>query len=139
MERREERLLDSDAILAAIYMDPRYQVLLSEEHQRKAQNHRLLLWYRIQDVKNNPESFSCNESEYDVDDETDAIDIDDPLEKLLRQQEKNKTRLAQPKHSKHISIEQLLCDLSDSSRIKSNENVLQYWEAKHDSPELIKV
>ena len=70
MERRETTLLSNAAFLAAIYADPRYQVLLKYSHKTVAQASLAALWRRLQMLQESVdttdveclESFSESES-----------------------------------------------------------------------------
>lgn len=51
MEQREEKLFNSPAILCGIFMDPRWQLLLSNEQKLVAEEHLLLVWQRLESLR----------------------------------------------------------------------------------------
>lgn len=51
MTNREMLLMDNDVILAGIFLDPRYKIVLDASQINRAKNHLKLLWIRLLTLK----------------------------------------------------------------------------------------
>ncbi|XP_046389430.1 uncharacterized protein LOC124158293 [Ischnura elegans] len=133
MQRREKTLFHQDTVIGAIYIDPRYQVLLSGDEKGRAIEFLASLWSRLQELAGIKEA----RREPAVSDEELVVDNDeDPIESLL----KNKERIQKqnsPGCNRGISIKTLLEEFSGVPRISKSQNILLYWESqKSKKPEL---
>lgn len=136
MEEREEILYSTPTILCAIYLDPRWHIMLNKDHQTLAEKYLGNLWDRMQSLKHKlgddmnatdntafltAEAKSSPEKDY----QTENID---PLERMLR--EKEHAVASASKTSEVRQINNLIKDFKKSSRMPVSEDILQYWEKK---------
>lgn len=128
MQEREVKLMESSALLCAIYLDTRWQILLSETQKEIAVSHLVSVWQRLQALKTieiNTPSSAYNDGAFRS---KSTEKIEDPLELMLLEKENSR-------QSKHIKtnksdIKHLLINFGNEERIKYEEDILLYWEKK---------
>ena len=145
MEVREAKLLSSPVLIAALYLDPRCQILLSKSQKEMAVNHLVALWVKIEKLELKFQDSDTNNSVNNgpgpssLDDQ--GEEVDDPVEQLLRNKEKE-SRLEQLRHCE-TRIEEVrgkIINFASVPRISKKENILQYWEGQsHMRPDLYKI
>lgn len=120
MEFRKKDLIENPTMFAAVYMDPRYQVLLKEEQKQTAIEYLLKLYGRIQAIKHD-ENITRHE---DVDTSLSFNEVDE----LIAQ-----ARCSHPNQNieNHINtppidIKSILSDYNDSEPTKTS--IFDYWE-----------
>ena len=98
MEKRETALPSNAAFIAAIYVDPRYQVFLKYPQQIIAQAHLTALWRRLQMLQEqesagttNRETFTLSSSESDNENTSEG----DIIEEILAISESRSARSSQ--------------------------------------------
>lgn len=136
MKTREKVLLSSPVFSAAIYMDPRFKVMLKDESVKTAaESHLQALWFRLHPISDSAEIQDGPVREEEVETEEE----NDPLELLLREAEKEQEA------STHLStasrrtseITEHLKKIATWPRLPRNANILEFWEKKkHLEPEL---
>jgi hAT family C-terminal dimerisation region len=89
IKSREANLIENQSVLAAVYLDPRIQVLLSKEQVKIAQEHLILLGTKLCYIRNKEHLTLQNVETVASPDEENEID-DDPLELELRVKEREK-------------------------------------------------
>lgn len=116
------------ALMAALFLDPRYQALLTESEIRTAKGHLIDLHKRLSKQKggNNPTTTTTATSNPvpvhgDDDDDEDEDDDEDILMEFLRN--KTKVQPASPK----LSIERLLDEFEGTAMPSVKSNPFQYW------------
>ncbi|XP_061415874.1 uncharacterized protein LOC133347541 [Lethenteron reissneri] len=138
MKKCEKQLLDSDAILAAVYMDPRYSVLLTDREAEKAKQHLCQTWTAVELCNRLAGDLQADRSSDD-----DGTDREcDELERFLREKEESRRHsgnlAAAPALGMHIGT--VLQVFANEPRLKKDANVLMYWEScKHSKPELFQL
>lgn len=134
MERREKILLQSNAIVGAVYLDPRYQVLLSNEAKKRARSHLEALHKRLQTVSGNGTSDEGESEVHVIEEDGGGEKEDNPVEVFLKQADKEKRRRSEPKKT---SIKTILQNYDGVPRLPSKANIFHYWEDnKKVHPEL---
>ncbi|KAG0416803.1 hypothetical protein HPB47_006117 [Ixodes persulcatus] len=117
------------AFRAAVFLDPRYNILLSEGDKRQARAHLSNTWANI--VRFSRDANDCRESP------TSSLGSDDELDALLKEKEKSQVAENYEKRRSLQSIAAALSDFEREKRLKKDENVLAYWETQRlERPEL---
>ncbi|XP_031330371.1 uncharacterized protein LOC116161229 [Photinus pyralis] len=146
MNVREKDLLGNNVILAAIFLDPRYKIMLDKEQCKKAKSHLKEVWYHLLMYKEAIVPSIAAESSTDTD--TSAVD---DFEELLKEKERQ-VAVRKSLHptsiksggSKSVQEEQqkpIDCLLNnyecEQPRINRKSDVLKFWSMnKHSHPEL---
>ncbi|XP_064475529.1 zinc finger BED domain-containing protein 4-like [Ornithodoros turicata] len=134
---REVLLLENDAFRAGIFLDPRYNVLLSDDDKRKARAHLSSTWASISLLSRRMDSLEYQESAES------SRDSDDDLDVLLKEREK--TRVFEESNKKRAtkSISAMLDEFEKQKRLKKDADILNYWEEQriqhHELYQLAKV
>ncbi|KAG0437735.1 hypothetical protein HPB47_017308, partial [Ixodes persulcatus] len=123
------RCPNNDAFRAAVFLDPRYNILLSEGDKQHARAHLSNTWANI--VRFSRDANDCRESP------TSSLGSDDELDALLKEKEKSQVAENYEKRRALKSIAAALSDFEREKRLKKDENVLAYWETQRlERPEL---
>ena len=137
MEKREGSLLSNPAFLSAVYLDKRYNVLLTEEQKELSQIHLLGLWKKIQIISSTmsaavADSVSAKEDSFTNDDGDGAADSDsvDIVEHLLRFSDANK---AADTANKESEVAEHLKMFAKASCISKSECIFQWWHYQQES------
>ncbi|XP_051977288.1 uncharacterized protein LOC127639367 [Xyrauchen texanus] len=113
---RQTRLFDSDAFVAALFLDPRYRLFLTDHQTERAKVHLTRAWEAIKNVStNSASSTQCTPSQ--------SSEEDDEIEQLLMAKELQATKV----QSSHVSISSLLDVYSRGARLKRSECLFKYW------------
>lgn len=129
LKARETLLPQNDAFRAAVFLDPRYDILLSEGDKQQARAHLSNTWANI--VRFSRDANDCRESP------TSSLGSDDELDALLKEKEKSQVSENYEKRRALKSIAAALSDFEREKRLKKDENVLAYWETQRlERPEL---
>ncbi|XP_065318758.1 uncharacterized protein LOC135926756 [Gordionus sp. m RMFG-2023] len=129
LKNREERFIKNEILLAAIYLDPRYKVLLSDDDKICAKKHLVNLWRRIKSLTTPILSDDISSDE--------VIEQEDDLEKLIQLKERQEKILKRGPTIAEKSIGTIITGFSDYKRLDKKENILHFWEsAKLEHPEL---
>jgi hypothetical protein len=138
MERREINLLTSDVFVSAVFLDPRYSVLLDEQAKARARMFVTKTAKRLAELKSRaaaemsgPSSTSDESLSVLRADPEDEYDVDDPLEDLLKSRQCDDTSQATGNDS---AIHHALRSLEQNSRLPKEENVLHWWIDKKENP-----
>ncbi|KAJ8926255.1 hypothetical protein NQ314_021376 [Rhamnusium bicolor] len=152
MTHRETILIDSnDVVLTAIFLDPRFKVILDSDKTEKAKMHLKKVWARILALKANENDADSSASEGA---ETRSTNSSDDLELFLKYKEREKKaersiRLSQeagPSNSFTCNAKLMLSKRIDNilnsydleqKRIDRSMNILEFWEKNKEAwPEL---
>ncbi|XP_065321217.1 uncharacterized protein LOC135928689 [Gordionus sp. m RMFG-2023] len=129
LKNREERFIKNEILLAAIYLDPRYKVLLSDDDKICAKKHLVNLWRRIKSLTTPILSDDISSDE--------VIEQEDDLEKLIQLKERQEKIFKRGPTIAEKSIGTIITRFSDYKRLDKKENILHFWEsAKLEHPEL---
>ncbi|XP_065318845.1 uncharacterized protein LOC135926842 [Gordionus sp. m RMFG-2023] len=129
LKNREERFIKNEILLAAIYLGPRYKVLLSDDDKICAKKHLVNLWRRIKSLTTPILSDDISSDE--------VIEQEDDLEKLIQLKERQEKILKRGPTIAEKSIGTIITGFSDYIRLDKKENILHFWEsAKLEHPEL---
>lgn len=119
MEKRENRIMNSNLMLAAVFLDPRYNMLLSKDQKDIAVAHLCQLWCRIQEI-NPTNTNSTNNSQEN-----------DEFAEFLGQASNE---------PQNTSIADRLPLFLHRPQINYKTNILEYWNRiKPEEPELFKL
>ncbi|SCV66556.1 hypothetical protein ANAPC5_01459 [Anaplasma phagocytophilum] len=130
MNKRERQLLDTDVFCAAVYIDPRYRLLLTSEQKYRATLHLTKTWRRITALQCEQDSILSSETAAVPEDPADA------LEALLTEREVEAGVLVRVTSSP-FDISCLLEMLDKKPRLSRDANMLQFWEERRERhPEL---
>lgn len=145
MESREKDLFQTKAFITGLFLDPRYDVML-EDHQRDlAVKHIVEVFERLQQLKNQ-ESAQVDQAESELDETFSSEDEEeeDPVERILRQKEKQSARASGSAiNSESSAKDKLLRSVTKYGKMKrlpKKENLFKFWEKqKSNMPELYEV
>ncbi|XP_027842499.2 uncharacterized protein LOC114123646 [Aphis gossypii] len=134
----KEKYLENTTFLAAIFVDPRYQCLLTSEQQIIAIDRLVETWETLQLLKDKNPEFNNSNSSAEVHNEVDTNDqhSEDFFENFLSSQSSN---LSQSSTSSNPiqTITAILNSFKNVHRIPYTDSVLKYWEnEKGIHPEL---
>jgi hypothetical protein len=142
---REKNLLNNDVLLSAVFMDPRYKVLLDEAQIERVKNHLKHLWIKMISL-NREETLNTNLDGSFNSSETSSTC--DEFENLLKLKEKQHKLINSCSSSSRESDLYLLRQIEteiekyniEQKRLSRKVNVLQFWEERKNSqPELHKL
>lgn len=153
MELKEENLM-SDPMLGCIYLDPRFQIMLTDIQKQKAKLHLLHVYSNMYALKTNDGTskvleniITTDSSLYDSENENNPDE--DDFEVVLAQREKEKssvnvqitnTELSRNSAGSEEMFKNTINLYDNIGRIHSKRKILEYWEDKKDIyPELYKV
>ncbi|XP_065323654.1 uncharacterized protein LOC135930795 [Gordionus sp. m RMFG-2023] len=125
MKIREQQYLKNSVMYASIYLNPRYQVLLSIEQKQMAIDHLDDLWHNHNSIINNTLEASTSNG---CSDSNDDSNIDDLEILLLDREKKIKLSSGSDRKVKKISIVSLIEKFSEVIRNKRDKNILTFWE-----------
>lgn len=123
MQEREKILFDNDVLLSAIFLDPRYKIVLSETQVQKSIQHLQLLWRHMNVVSKmaldyNSNAESIEESQInDCDVTSSSRNTDDGIEEYLKAEELLKNQIDETTQSLKqieeniVSVERLFSSL----------------------------
>lgn len=127
MENRERELFKNNVFRIAIFMDPRYNVLLSEEDKLAAKEQLLALWKRLYACSDRGESVPSTSANVC---ENACHDIKNLLRRLEFENRIESVR----------NINNILNTYLTWKRIPKESDVLAFWETKRNAePELYKL
>ncbi|CAI6375595.1 unnamed protein product [Macrosiphum euphorbiae] len=146
METRELVLLQNEVFLSAIYLDARYQCLLSADCKIKAIKHLCKVWeaqeYLV--TRNGTQDQLLQNNSPTNNEENSDIEIDDDLEELIKT--KSQTPGEEPSTSRQpcetgdVQKFILLESFGLTPRLHHKTNILQWWISQKESkPELYKL
>lgn len=120
LKKRGEYLLNNSCVLAAVYLDPRYQILLSESEKELAKKHLL-------------KAFECktklNTTGALVDSPQSELSSDDELESILGLMDRKETL-----PNKKTVVDKINC-FDNVKRLSQQTDILQFWQ-NHNEKEL---
>ncbi|KAJ8246955.1 hypothetical protein GJAV_G00257150 [Gymnothorax javanicus] len=120
LNRRQHMLFENEPFLAAVFLDPRYKVLLAERQTEQAKSRLCEAWGMIQALSLDKQQ--CPLSKMDAEGST--SDADDEIEELLRARD----REIGNQGTKFKTIMMSMLDAySSEARVKREENIFRYW------------
>lgn len=117
MKSRQHTLFENDAFVAALFVDPRYRLFLTDNQAEMVKLHLCRTWDMIQKLSAAPNADSVAERS------SSSSEDDDEIEKLLVAKERETTVVQKGR----IPIASLLDAYCREARLKRSENVLRYW------------
>ncbi|XP_032830498.1 uncharacterized protein LOC116954144 [Petromyzon marinus] len=145
MKRREKQLLGNDAVVAAVYMDPRYGVLLTDGESERAQRHLRRAWAAM-GPRGGRASFDTPDERSPEDPGAGAAGTYgecDELERLLQAKESDSHRKPGGRPGADDGADDVaaaLQALDGEPRLKKDANVLVHWEGwRYSKPELFRL
>lgn len=155
MNQKEEHFM-SEPMLACLYLDPRFQIMLTELQKQQAKQHLFRLYVHMDKLeKNIVEVDSTVSTDDDIMDSQviDAVNSSehdgeyDDFEVILAEMEKaddliqNQHLLVdQPQISNTVAFKKILHEFNNIKRIPVKSSILEYWASQqHVSPELYKI
>jgi len=147
MKYREEKLLNNDVLLSAVFMDPRYKILLEETQIEKAKNHLKHVWTRLITINHN-ENLNADGDGSSSNNSSSTSSTYDEFENILKLKERQhhiiNSRLTTSRESDLYSLRRIEHKLQiydvEQKRLNRKSNILQFWdEQKSNQPELYKL
>ncbi|XP_025267865.1 uncharacterized protein LOC112639123 [Camponotus floridanus] len=145
MVYREQKLINNDILLSAVYLDPRYKVLLSNTQLERAKIHLKHLWAKIISLNRNDNSMNESNENFNgsSSNSSETASTHDEFENLLKLKERqqNLTKTYSSRESDLYRIETELERYNiEQKRLNRKINVLQFWnEKKQNQSELYKL
>ncbi|RVE42487.1 hypothetical protein evm_012859 [Chilo suppressalis] len=137
MKIRQMQLMHNSTFVGALYLDPRFQVVLSAEEELLAIRHLNETWLQILKVE-----ADIMQTESDNQDTFQAVPVVvDEMESILSQTEQLK-RCSQREHyiQTRANIRAILENFSAHPRLPSKQNIIQFWKSKELSePQLYRL
>lgn len=132
MKNRQQILMTNPTLLSALYLDPRFQVVLSSEEEALAVQHLNVTWRRI--LKIQAKYLNINqESEENVSlpSTSLAADENDEIELMLAQTEREKRHEQRVRYiNTRADIVNTLQNFSNHARLPPKEKILTFWKEK---------
>jgi len=147
---REQNIMDNQVLLAAIFLDPRFNITLTEYQCNIAITHLVNIWFHIKELEmSQVVSNSANiETENIIDESlTSNYDDTDKLEDFLKQKESDNqcSSISSSTSSQQNSQNAILTKMEtllktfqlDEKRLNHKTNILEYWKTmKTKYPEI---
>ncbi|KAK5866652.1 hypothetical protein PBY51_020825 [Eleginops maclovinus] len=123
IKARQSTLFDNDAFIAAVFLDPRYRLFLTECQTEKAKIHLYRTWEAIQNLE--PRNAASGSDVCAAASPTQSqTSSDDEIEHLLMEKERD---TSSTQRRPHVSIVSLLDTYSKEARLRRTEDLFQYW------------
>lgn len=129
MKKRQDMLFENEIFLAAIYLDPRFNVILTDEQIRSAKNCLVNTYARIEVINTQQEGTRIDDNE--VVEETSAGRDEDEFERILRNAETTRTLNRSRSMTSRYSIESEIDDFIKQPRVKPSTDILAFWNNKN--------
>lgn len=152
MKFREQKLLDNDVLLSAVFMDPRYKILLDKTQIERAKNHLKDVWAKMitinHDENLNKTDNDASSSNSSVHSNSSTASTHDEFENILRLKERQhhlvNLCLTSSRESDLFFLRQIEHKLQaydiEQKRLNRRSNILQFWnEQNNNQPELYKL
>ncbi|XP_043479763.1 uncharacterized protein LOC122509629 [Leptopilina heterotoma] len=139
IKEREEELLKNEALLASMFLDPRYLTFLGEPECKKAKEVLIQIWNHIESNEKNktPSTEGVRKEATGVEEE---LLVDNNVTNIVDQERRKRDAESQKRFSNVSSISKLLDDFEKIPSLDGDLDLLQYWEChKKSSPELYKL
>lgn len=137
LQKRETQLMENVTFLSAIYLDPRFRNLLTEQQVSRARIHLTKTWTKLQKM-NPPLSNEVNVF--------DAVEESDEFDEFIKERERSaavtssEERAVTCKSITHTEFILSLEKYGTEPRLNSRLSVLQFWQQKKfEYPELFKL
>lgn len=126
MEAREKKLLHNSTFLAAIYLDPRYFMLLDPEETARAEDHLVQLWAKLEAMNL---TGSARPAAPPPPSDPAAVQPNDPLERILAMRDAG--RIVVGGGTFRVNILPKLKEFIAGPRLTpATSNVLEWWESQ---------
>lgn len=117
LKKRGELMLSNPPILACVYLDPRYQILLSNTEKKIAKNHLMIIYNKIHKIT---ESSISRDSPNSVSE--DEVEI---ISKQLNNQDVIQSK-------KQVTVANFIDMFDGVKRISKDKNIFQFWQNYHN-------
>jgi GR25 family glycosyltransferase involved in LPS biosynthesis len=136
LKEREKSFETNQPLVAALYLDPRVQCLMSKTQVETAKAHIIVLAAKVYIIKNSGKHapLETNDPSQDIHDVDDEEDLD-AFEIQLREAEKERqkeilqNRAAVPQGYDSAQVEKEVNNFFNVPRISRNESIMRYWIA----------
>lgn len=131
MDKRQRTLLENDIFCAAVFLDPRYRVLLNNAEKESAKQHLCKVWNTITRLDKDSPGASGERPDTAQPDpsDSDGGHVDD-LEALLSEQEESAAAGSTSSTNETEKLKHILELFSCEPRIKKEVNILKYWDGE---------
>ncbi|XP_067213908.1 uncharacterized protein [Linepithema humile] len=145
MISREKHLLENNVLLSALFLDPRFKILLEEIQIEKAKTHLKHLWVKIMSLQ---ENFITSNSDSQECPSSGSESTSDDFENFLKLKEIHHFGISRSSSSVqlqgHLSLQRIEVLLKnynqEQKRISRKTNILEFWkENSITQPELYKL
>lgn len=138
MKLRENQLLDNELFSAALYLDPRYNRLLSQDQIFQATRLLLHTWKRVTNLEKNEEGTDEPENDIQM---VEVYDDDDDVENFIKENSGQQyCALEKVLNENDETISMIVKQFIELPRENNKCNIFQYWESKRQvSPVLYKL
>lgn len=133
LENRQKTLLDNDTYLSAIYLDPRFNAILSREQVEKAVKHLVNTWSRLASLQERqaPAEVAGAPNLSGMVHNSVEISVNQEIENMLHVADLNRQNsLNYIIHNTDFDKEEVVRDFLRFPRIDQLKSVLDYWEEK---------
>lgn len=132
MNSMEARLINNETMISAIFLDPRFQVELTDAQCEIAIFHLEILYNRIIAVEEHIVDANLVETIH-------VVDESNELEMFLKQKEMIRNA-SSARHTAELDVKSYLYKFKNIKRENQNKSVLMYWETmKSSEPQLYKL
>lgn len=137
MESRSKDVNSNVLMKACVFLDPRFQLMLSDEDTERAIQHLICLYNRLNGIDENSNATAATSSQ----NETQSDENISVLERFLQEKENENSsariNLSGPNIANSSNIRQKLVDFHGVKRLESDEDVLSFWlRNRFKNPEL---
>jgi len=133
MERREANLLSNAAFVSAIYVDPRFKVLLKYPQQNVAQVHLAALWRRLQVLQESAGSPDMIEISSESGNESNASG-GDIIEEILASSDACSANTSQSSSTRHEqNVIEMINSFKNQARLRKDADVFEWWKNQAES------
>lgn len=134
--KRVYKAIDNNTMRSALYLDPRYQVFLSESDKVLAIEHLEQLWYCL-DVRDDAIAEISDDPQTTKDVEENSSVLHQLIQKQLNVAQRCQRTRRSPSNTTTQSIKEKLAQFGETDLIPEKENILEFWqEQKRRMPEL---
>ena len=138
MKNRQHQLMSNSTFLSALYLDPRFQVVLSIEEEALAVQHLNTVWVKLLDLQSQSNNdFHQEGNQSLLEPSTSSVEssitqtIDDEREIMLAETERDRRQQQRARYIQtRADISNILQKISYHPRLSSKENILSFWDKK---------
>lgn len=122
LSNQEKKILENESLLGAIFLDPRFQILLNTSQKMQAKLHLKYIWDKLEIIEGKVESYTERK---ELDNNEIFQDDADDLERFLKSKEMT---VQITSHNSNVNISNILNTFEGIKRLERKKSVLQFWE-----------